>query len=52
MLAGNITPAVLGNIIGGGLLVALLFYGQVRSDKSDASRASPGSHQRILHGRS
>jgi formate/nitrite transporter FocA (FNT family) len=38
MVGSFLIPAVLGNIIGGGLLVALLFYGQVRSDKGHPKR--------------
>jgi len=34
MLGGFVTPAVLGNAIGGVLLVALLNYGQVLADRT------------------
>ncbi len=33
MLGGVVLPAVIGNAIGGVLLVALLNYGQVASDR-------------------
>jgi formate/nitrite transporter FocA (FNT family) len=35
MLRDSVIPSVLGNALGGGLLVALLFYGQVRADKAE-----------------
>jgi formate/nitrite transporter FocA (FNT family) len=44
MLGGFVVPAVLGNIVGGGLLVALLFYGQVSADKEATRRRNHRSH--------
>jgi formate/nitrite transporter FocA (FNT family) len=35
MLGGFVLPAVIGNAIGGVLLVALLNYGQVAADRND-----------------
>jgi formate/nitrite transporter FocA (FNT family) len=35
MVRDFVVPSILGNALGGGLLVALLFYGQVRSDKAE-----------------
>jgi formate/nitrite transporter FocA (FNT family) len=42
MLGDFIAPAVLGNAIGGVLLVALLNYGQVAAEKQDGKDGKVG----------